>query len=80
VPHPAPLHGDELMEVQALGPRETRTHALGSPPPQLGERHHLNSGGQSHRSGEAEFGYLGNVSHFDHVLSSRYPSGPDPAA
>ena len=54
---------------EALRPHEVGTHAVRRPPAQVGEGHHLESGGQA---GETEVRCLGDVSHFDHLLSARY--------
>jgi len=54
---------------EALRPHEVCTHAVRRPPAQVGEGHHLESRGEA---GETEVRYLGDVSHFDHLLSARY--------
>jgi hypothetical protein len=61
VPQPAPLQGDKVTRFG--------THAVRRPPARVGEGHHLESRGQA---GETEVRYLGDVSHFDHLLSARY--------
>ena len=80
LPQPAPLQRDKVMKAGALGPHEVGTHAVRRPPAQVGEGHHLKSRGQADWSGETEVRYLGDVSHFDHLLSPAYPGGTDAAA
>ena len=80
LPQPAALQGDKVMEVGAQGPHEVGTHAVLGPRAQVGEGHHLESRGQADRSGEANLRYLGDVSHFDHLLSRAYPGAADTGA
>ena len=80
VPEPALPQGEKVMEVGALGPGEAGPHAVRRPPAQVCEGHHLQARGQADRGGETDVSYLGDVSHFDHLLSPAYPGVTDATA
>ena len=53
---------------------EVGTHAVRSarPSAEIAGDHHIESLGPADRSGETDVRYLGDLSHFDHLLSSAY--------
>jgi hypothetical protein len=59
---------------------EVGTHAVRRPPAEVAEDHHIESRGPADRSGETGVRYLGDLSHFDHLLSSMYLGDADAAA
>jgi hypothetical protein len=67
-PQPASAHGDGSGNWV----HEDGTHAVRRPPAEAAGDHHIESRGPADRSGETDVRHLGDLSHFDHLLSSAY--------